>query len=113
MNGNAGSDVVGTGGLGDCRIMIVFGATSFGSFPAACSTTPFTFRHTYRCEGITDPAWNRGNSNANGCVFTPKLRLTDNWGWCMKIGGSGTPFDIWCDQQPEAWIEFAGDVIVR
>ena len=43
----------------------------FGDTDEACTDKrPFEFSHVYSCEGP-------GN-----CVFTPKVQVLDNWGWC-------------------------------
>jgi hypothetical protein len=85
------------------------GFTSFGDFPDACSATPFTYRHTYRCDGVNDPKWNH---TLGGCVFIPRVKLEDNWGWCTK-GAAGIPSDLYCDDPDDPFIPFAGQVVVR
>lgn len=121
-SGNACVDVGGTvvhraspsGAVGACSFAtggvttpgVRVGATSFGNFPAACSTTPFTFRHTYRCAGVSDVAsW---DFDLAACKYKPKLRLHDNWGWCTaRPGAGGTPnTQAYCESD-DAWITFA------
>lgn len=87
------------------------GETSFGNMPDACSATPFTFRHTYRCDGVNDPRW---NGTEGGCVFTPKVKLRDNWYWCTgtPAGGGNPQGPLLCDDPNDPFIEFGGQVIV-
>ncbi|MDO8598646.1 MAG: hypothetical protein Q7S02_00895, partial [bacterium] len=82
------------------------GETSFGNFPDACSATPFTFKHTYRCDGVTDDSW---NATVGGCLFRPRVRVVDNWNWCTN----NLQGDLNCRDADDSYITFARDVIVR
>lgn len=101
-SGAAGPCSFSTGGVTTPGTQV--GATSFGNFPAACSTTPFTFRHTYRCAGVSDAAW---DFNLSACKYKPKVRLHDNWGWCTQRLGTGTPNTFaFCNSDVDPWITF-------
>ena len=53
----------------------------FGDTDEACTDKrPFEFSHVYSCEGP-------GN-----CVFTPKVQVLDNWGWCNGV--CSNPYNV-------------------
>ena len=91
---------------------------TFGDTDEACvdnsNTQPgfLTFSHTYACI-VGGEGWGEDPLIPEACVFKPKVRITDNWGWCTKVS-PGMLYGDDCNLSgADSWIEFAGQVVVE
>lgn len=63
---------------------------------------PFTFVHTYSCEGEGSLGWDGAR---NACVFKPRVQIEDNWGWC----NGSVPADLGIPNTPDQWYSNDGE----
>jgi len=112
---------------------------SFGDVPRACEQTYFTFTHSYTChpgdadrtvrslenESTQRRLLNRGLTlDDQVCVFTPRVQVLDNWGYCNGTDENGEPVSLYndwnfprCDSFEQetgnkSWTDYAGEIIV-
>ncbi|PIR74216.1 MAG: hypothetical protein COU35_03570, partial [Candidatus Magasanikbacteria bacterium CG10_big_fil_rev_8_21_14_0_10_47_10] len=120
----------------DLRANLAFqkGIKQFGSLPRACTDSYFEFIHEYTCskqdiEGNSAYTVPVGDLSPNiqarirlqagadverVCVFTPRVQVTDNWGWCNgSCNGPGNTgcYDDQCvvDRNNDEWTYFGND----
>ncbi|MFA4917601.1 MAG: hypothetical protein WC560_13150, partial [Syntrophales bacterium] len=107
-------------------------SSDFGHAPRACSELYYTSETTFTCTrplaGSAPSYWRDTcpDPTVSGpcCVFTPRVQVKDNWGWCNGTCSStpGHPrpnggcygrdeCDV-SDLLPPHWTSFAGRVIV-
>ncbi|MEK7499691.1 MAG: hypothetical protein AAB649_03725, partial [Patescibacteria group bacterium] len=84
------------GGIYSCGTVCTLDKDSAACVPASsardfghivdqtCDNTYFRFDHVYKCNVATSKAEECGAKDfPNGCcMFTPKVQVKDNWGWC-------------------------------
>jgi hypothetical protein len=109
----------------------------WGMTSDSCDENYMNYTHTYTCSArdlATLPVCGPGGSAASpggcvrdavSCVYTPRVHIRDNWGWCASsVNGDGGMFDASphgdqinnasCDysENPEAWIYYGGEIVV-
>ncbi|OGL65717.1 hypothetical protein A3B21_04555 [Candidatus Uhrbacteria bacterium RIFCSPLOWO2_01_FULL_47_24] len=122
--------------------------STFGKSAGACQEGPdayYRYDHVYSCSGPGDPNWKAAtganacpDADFNGlyggcCVFTPKIQVVDNWGFCngtcptvvispatgqlLSPSDGSNCIDAECDDvnpftSDNPWTSFAGDIVI-
>ncbi|MEK7189482.1 MAG: hypothetical protein AAB666_00685, partial [Patescibacteria group bacterium] len=73
----------------------------------ACEEGYYQFTHIYECAGkataevpacvgsVTINCW---DASSQSCLFTPKVQVLDNWGWCNGEDANGSYKGYWNDK---------------